>query len=512
MKSFRIVLGIVALTGAMLLTPAAWAQSEGSMAAPADSAQQDLQRSLQELSALRESISAERLPLTRKLREIEDRLVGLRADFDEASRTLDKRNLELNNIKTEIDAREQERSYTTGLLDEYIRNLETRVHIAELPRYRDALAHARMASGDSTLTPTDVYRTQAGLVDSSLGRLLDLMGGARFDGSAIAPDGTMQPVTFALLGPLALYSRADGSAAGMAELRIGSLEPNMIPYDDPQQTAAVKSLVATGTGLLPFDPTLGSARQLAEVNDSLLTHIGKGGVVMYPILLLAGAAFLVAIYKLWHILRVPNPSRAKVQGVLDAVKRGDMVKARATAKELRGPSAEMLQAGLEHIDSPKELVEEVMFERMLDTRLKLQTLLPFVAVCAAAAPLLGLLGTVTGIINTFKMITVFGTGDAKSLSSGISEALITTEFGLIIAIPSLLMHAYLSRRARRIVDGMEKNAVSFLNRIPGREITHYRDADSDGTPTRAGGRKSADPVPGIAGFNPTVAPVASTER
>jgi biopolymer transport protein ExbB len=69
------------------------------------------------------------------------------------------------------------------------------------------------------------------------------------------------------------------------------------------------------------------------------------------------------------------------------------------------------------------------------------------------------------MISTFKLITVFGTGDAKTLSSGISEALVTTEFGLIVAIPSLLLYALLSRKARRFIDGMEKTAVSFLNRI-----------------------------------------------
>jgi biopolymer transport protein ExbB len=88
-----------------------------------------------------------------------------------------------------------------------------------------------------------------------------------------------------------------------------------------------------------------------------------------------------------------------------------------------------------------------------------------VAISAASAPLLGLLGTVTGIMNTFKLITVFGTGDVKTLSSGISEALITTEYGLIVAIPSLLLHAYLSRKARSIGDEMEKNALALMNEI-----------------------------------------------
>jgi biopolymer transport protein ExbB len=74
-----------------------------------------------------------------------------------------------------------------------------------------------------------------------------------------------------------------------------------------------------------------------------------------------------------------------------------------------------------------------------------------------------LLGTVTGMINTFKLSTVFGTGDAKQLSSGISEALITTEFGLVVAIPSLIIHALLNRRSQAVMATMERMAVTFLN-------------------------------------------------
>ena len=79
------------------------------------------------------------------------------------------------------------------------------------------------------------------------------------------------------------------------------------------------------------------------------------------------------------------------------------------------------------------------------------------------ALLLGLLGTVTGMINTFKLITVFGTGDPKRLSSGISEALVTTEYGLIIAVPCLLLFALLSRKSKGILASMEQTAVGFIN-------------------------------------------------
>jgi biopolymer transport protein ExbB len=136
----------------------------------------------------------------------------------------------------------------------------------------------------------------------------------------------------------------------------------------------------------------------------------------------------------------------------------------------------MLQTGIEHMGEPHELVEEVMYEQVLATRLKLQRMLPFVAITASSAPLLGLLGTVTGIMNTFTLMTVFGTGDIKTLSSGISEALITTEYGLYVAIPSLLLHAYLSRKTKGVIDQMEKAAIALVNQMA---KTPYRTPDSE---------------------------------
>ncbi len=82
---------------------------------------------------------------------------------------------------------------------------------------------------------------------------------------------------------------------------------------------------------------------------------------------------------------------------------------------------------------------------------------------AAVAPLLGLLGTVTGIIKTFDLMQVFGAGDPKPLISGISEALITTELGLILAIPAMIIHAFLSRKAAGILAHLEKLSVAFIN-------------------------------------------------
>ena len=221
---------------------------------------------------------------------------------------------------------------------------------------------------------------------------------------------------------------------------------------------------------------------MEATQETLLEHIKKGGVVMYPILGLAGAALLVALFKWLGLLFTRNPSQKRIRLLLGAVAGNDGEAAKEHASKVGGPTGKMLSDGVNHLGEPRSLIEEIMYERVLATRLKLQRLLPFIAICAASAPLLGLLGTVTGIINTFKLITVFGSGDVKTLSGGISEALITTEFGLIVAIPSLLLHAFLSRKARGVVDGMEKAAVSFINQIAKNESSRPPQPDpSDST-------------------------------
>jgi biopolymer transport protein ExbB len=150
----------------------------------------------------------------------------------------------------------------------------------------------------------------------------------------------------------------------------------------------------------------------------------------------------------------------------------------------------MLAVGVEHLREPRELIEEVMYETVLTTRLKLERMLPFISICAASAPLLGLLGTVTGIISTFKLITIFGSGDVKTLSGGISEALITTEFGLIVAIPSLLLHAFLSRKARGVVQQMEATGVALVNQIS--KTPWERGEDDPDSASGARGTEHAD--------------------
>ena len=430
-------------------------------------ASQDLQKqladSLAELDAAMKQIADEKIPLGRQLRDLESELAQLRATAADKSRQLDVSSQALGNLTAEIKRGKDEVSYLSNLFTEYVRNFESSLHIAEVQVHTKDLADAKLAADNQALEQDAVFAAQAGVVTRSIQRIADCVGGSSYDGRAVAPSGTLTNGTFALFGPLAVFRGKDGAVVGTVEQKLGSLEPSVTAYPMPEQNAAASAFVAACRGDLPVDPTLGSALKVAETEETIVEHFLAGGAVMWPILAVGVAALLVAIYKWVALSLVKRPNRRQVKTLLESVREKDFAAAQAVGKEMKGPIGEMLAAGAANLEESSELLEEVLFERILAAKLRIQSLLPFLAVSASSAPLLGLLGTVTGIIQTFKQITIYGSGDVKSLSGGISEALITTEYGLIVAIPSLLLHSLLSRKARGLVSEMETLAVQFTN-------------------------------------------------
>ena len=424
-----------------------------------------LDEAVAELNALREQIGNEKVPLTTRLGELETELRSVREEGAAAQREVANRQLTITNLNKKIDSRKKEANYLSGLLGDYLRNYEPRLHIAELQRYEKNLDAAKNAPDNSNLEQKEVFDIQIAAIQDSIDRLNESLGGTRFEGRAVDAGGEMKAGTFVMVGPTAIFRSDDGQLIGTAEQKLGVLVPEVVPFLDPESGATAAKVVADGSGRYPFDPTLGSARELAQVEDTFLEHVQKGGPVMYPIFGMAGLALLVALYKWMALTAIKKPRRSMIVKLCHEVERGDKDAAVAVAGKIGGPAGKMLEEGAKHIEEPRDLIEEIMYEQMLTTRLKVNRLLPFISICAAAAPLMGLLGTVTGIINTFKMITLYGTGDAESLSGGISEALITTKFGLIVAIPSLLIYAFLSRKAKGVIDEMEKSGIAFVNQL-----------------------------------------------
>lgn len=460
----------ILISSLLLAAPAAARAQEpapaaGTFDAAAASVKQQLADSLAELAALRERMAAEQVPLSRKLSELEAELSTVREEYQQTTRLLETRTLDLSNLRNEIKLREDGAAYLSNLFGEYLREFEARLHIAELPRYREPLEAAKLAAENAGLSAQEVYQAQTAMLEISLERLFDALGGTRFAGTAVDADGRVRDGVFAMVGPAALFRSVDGTVVGTAEQRVGSLETATVAFKEPADGLDAGQFVASGGGAFLLDPTLGMANKIVATQEPLWEHIRSGGPVMVPILVMAGLALLVALYKWASLAFIPKPSKRKISALLEAVGRRDQAAAAQLAGRISGPTGKMLSAGVAHLGEPRELIEEVMYETVLTTRLKLQRLLPFIAICAASAPLLGLLGTVTGMINTFDMITVYGSGDAKSLSGGISEALITTEWGLIVAIPALLLHAFLSRKASATIGQMESAAVAFVNQV-----------------------------------------------
>jgi biopolymer transport protein ExbB len=451
---------------AALVPNAAFAQQQApTFDGAARDAQAELEKSLAELSRLRERIASEKIPLTKSLSQLEGELVKARQDYQQASSLLANRSLDLTTLTNEIKAREEEVAYLANLLGEYMRNFESGLHIAELQRYRKPLEDARLAAENDSLPRREAFEAQAKALMQSLERLHDSFGGAKFEGTAVDAGGMVREGTFVLAGPISVFRAKDGSVVGTAGQRLGSLEPALTAFENPELAKMAGDFVASGAGAMPVDPTNGNAHKIAATEETLAEHIAKGGPVMWPIFILGGAAMFVGIFKWITMLAVKMPGDASVRAVMRAVGAGDRDAAVRLAGELKGPLGAMLASGAQALGQPRDAIEESMYETVQRTQHRLQALLPFVAISASAAPLLGLLGTVTGIMNTFSLITIYGTGDVKTLSSGISEALITTEYGLIVAIPSLLLHAFLSSKVRKIVNRLETTGVSFINEI-----------------------------------------------
>jgi len=430
----------------------------------ASSAKADLEDALSRYAAVQQSIKDEQIPLAKELNTLKSELREQRGASDRAQRLKDNSSVDLNALEERVSKRQEQLDYVANLVADFGERFERDISLPEQQLYSEAIQSFKDATNapiaDDELGKANRLLGQLFILSTSVDRFKELAGGQSFQGEAVVSSGDVEAGSFFLLGPTTYFASSSSEAAGIA-LKAGTLPPVIALGEDLDEL--VRSTIQSGSGNIPIDPTLGSALAFASQEDTLWEHIQKGGIWIWPILFFAFLASVTAVFKVFEIYSVKMPRAGALHGILKALNDGNREQAMQLAQAVEGPAKIMLVDAVEHSDESKELIEEVMYERMLEVQPRLERLLPFIAVTAATAPLMGLLGTVTGMINTFKLITIFGTGDAKSLSSGISEALVTTEFGLIVAIPSLIMHALLNRRAQGVMANMERMAVAFVN-------------------------------------------------
>lgn len=264
---------------------------------------------------------------------------------------------------------------------------------------------------------------------------------SRFSAPVVQPDGSRIETEVLRIGPFSAITN-DGRYL---------IHDNAVLQQLPVQPGAgviaqARDFAAGKGDALLVDPSRGNLLALLAQTPDLKARIAQGGLVGYIILVLGGVGLLVALWKLITTLKIELSVRVQLRS--------------ADQADSGNPLGRVLAAGRagRTTDETELRVDEALLKEapMLERGLTLLKLI------AAVAPLLGLLGTVTGMIGTFQSITLFGTGDPKLMAGGISQALMTTVLGLCVAIPLLFCHSLLAARSRRLLQLLQQKGLALL--------------------------------------------------
>lgn len=201
---------------------------------------------------------------------------------------------------------------------------------------------------------------------------------------------------------------------------------------------------------------------------SVIKFIQDGGFFMYPILLIMFIGLGIAIERIIFLSRVKKANKELWDNVFPAIQKGDTEKALKAVKDNETEIGRILEYGLTRNRNAKNVedVETAMEEALMEVMPRLEARTPFISTFANVATLLGLLGTVQGLINAFAAIANADPAQKGDLlSSSISIAMNTTAFGLMVAIPLLLAYAFLQSRTGEVVESLEMASIKLLNAL-----------------------------------------------
>lgn len=203
----------------------------------------------------------------------------------------------------------------------------------------------------------------------------------------------------------------------------------------------------------------------------MLEIIKSGGIVMWPIILCSVLALAISAERFWTLRRDQIAPKGLLQRVWSWMKNDKLDSAHLRELRNDSPLGRVLAAGLVNARHGRDLMKESIQEAASVEIHYMERYLSTLGTVAAISPLLGLLGTVFGMIEVFNQIVLQGTGNAGAFAGGISEALISTAAGLIVAIPALVSYRMLMRRVDELVVFMEQEATKLVDVLQGnREV------------------------------------------
>ena len=418
-------------------------------------------RATDELNRTRARVSAEKAPLLEQMRVAQDRVIAAESEAMRFETRREDSTQQRNKLLLELDSIRKTTNYVSTLAHDGLK-----------------AAVDGLAPGEDQFVGEQVRELQKQFDDASprcataldtanflLAHTERALGGYRAGGRAlIGETNEVLLGTFAFVGPETFFRPEQGGTPGAVRPREGAKYP--ISYALPVwRTQDADRFFAGQPSSLAADSSGGKALRLRETTGTVWEHIKKGGLVALAIVGVGMLAAMMILKKIRDLGRMAVDSPETVEAFLKLVANNSLAEAEKALPTLKRTTGELFLVGLRYADQPANILEERLQAVLLEQRAHYERRLPLLAVIATAAPLMGLLGTVVGMVKTFALITVFGTGNAGKLSTGISEVLVSTELGLTVAIPTLVAHGFLAHRIQRKLSLLERYALQFTTSV-----------------------------------------------
>ena len=427
----------------------------------------ELEQLRSDKAAFAKDAAAERQRAMDQISALENTEAARRKAIKELQTQLAKQTAEQDQLKDALQL-EQERQtvFLQGLqssAEQLLQRIDGSLESAAHPALRKHTDELRQGSNDPTALLQTVLDTDAQLLAAARSVASFQMRVKLEDGS-IVPAQCLQ---ISLLGGY-FYDPASQQAGLLVgdNQRSGQWRGQSKGLSNDQKLAIAARIQSPGTaGLLPVDVSGGAALIQATHQWNLQEWFEAGGVVMWPLLAVLIAGLILVTERTVALLRLSWRTRDLLEQVEAALAARRFDEAQTLCDPARGPVQRVLHAALIHRTQSRTVIEDALQSAALGEMPHLQKGLGMIALLAGVAPLLGLLGTVTGMIHTFQMVNLFGSSDTRFLAGGISEALITTEFGLVMAIPMVFCHGILMRLSEKILTSIELGAAIVVQRL-----------------------------------------------
>lgn len=379
-----------------------------------------IEQAQRQLQKTQQHIANERAALAEQLSELEKTVANLRQKSTAIRRAEDEQSLSIRDLEQRLERWKEQHQYQTNIVNQTLQKLGTPYNDIQKLTLSDKLTRLEQ-QWQQRLTPK-VSRWSSGDV--------------------LTPDGELTQRDFLQFGPIAFIAsdpESSDDTSGLGILSNSELQQVLI-YQNARHDELQK-FRTTGQAELTIDPTLGKAQNNSSGKQTLIAYLMTGGLWVIPIILAGIVSLAMAVIKAISLYKKPRVN-----------------------DHAQHPMQQQL---LQIINSPLplEAKEDQLVAQLQWMRFRLLKGLTVIAVIATIAPLLGLLGTVSGMITTFDMMANFGTSDPQVVSGGIGQALITTELGLVVAIPSLVLSAVLTRKARNDTEKLQQFAAEQMQAL-----------------------------------------------